>query len=117
MKCNYTSDGLRRVCKQKTEMYTTWKIGLLPVQGTWLGLVSQSLTWGSMVCVHWNFLDRILKTLGGLMEKPNSQPRSFMFTINSFKLIKSNHEYQIMKYISATLCQDVVPQNKMKQWN
>ena len=27
MKNNYTFDGLRRVCKQKTEMYTTWPIG------------------------------------------------------------------------------------------
>ena len=69
----------------------------------------------SMVCVHWNFLDRILKTLGGLMEKVDSQPRQFMlFTINSFKSMKSNHEYQIMKYFSATLCHNVVPQNKME---
>ena len=28
--------------------------------------------------------------------------------------MKSNHEYQIMKYFSATLCQNVVPQ---KRWN
>ena len=28
--------------------------------------------------------------------------------------MKSNHEYQIMKYLSATLCQNVVPQNKFK---
>ena len=55
-----------------------------------------------MVCVHWNFVDRILKTLGDLMEKFDSQP------------IKSNHEYQIMKYFSATLCHNVVPQNKME---
>ena len=48
MNNNYTFDGLRRVCKQKTEMYTTWQIGWLPVQGTWLGLVSQSVTRGSM---------------------------------------------------------------------
>ena len=27
--------------------------------------------------------------------------------------MKSNHEYQIMKYFSATMCQNVVPQNKM----
>ena len=67
-----------------------------------------------MVCVHWNFVDRILKTLGGLMEKFDSQPRSIMLsTINSFKLMKSNHGYQIMKYFSATMCQNVVPQNKM----
>ena len=44
MKNNSTFEGLRRVCKQKTEMYTTSQIGLLPVQGTWLGLVSQSVT-------------------------------------------------------------------------
>ena len=68
-----------------------------------------------MVCVHWNFVDRILKTLGGLMEKFDSQPRLFMPPIiNSFKLMKSNHEYQIMKYFSATLCHNVVPQNKME---
>ena len=48
MKNNYTFDGLRRVSKQKTEMHTTWEIGWLPVQGKWLGLVSQSFTWGSM---------------------------------------------------------------------
>ena len=35
-------------------------------------------------------------------------------TVNSFKLMKSSHEYQIMKYFSAMLCQDVVGQNKMK---
>ena len=60
-----------------------------------------------MVCVHWNFVDRILKTLGGgLMEKFDSQPRwSMLSTINSFKSIKSNHEYQILKYFSATLSQ------------
>ena len=45
---NYTLDNLRKVCKQNTEMHTTWQIGCLPVQGTWLGLVSQSVTWGSM---------------------------------------------------------------------
>ena len=28
--------------------------------------------------------------------------------------MKSNHEYQIMKYFSATFCQNVVPQNKME---
>ena len=27
--------------------------------------------------------------------------------------MKSNHEYQVMKYFSANLCQNVVPQNKM----
>ena len=48
MNNNYTFDGLRRVCKQKTEMYTTWQIGWLPVQGTWLSYKSQSVTWGSM---------------------------------------------------------------------
>ena len=47
-KNNYSFDGLRRVCKQKTEMHTTWQIGWLPVQDTWLGLVSQSVIWGSM---------------------------------------------------------------------
>ena len=26
--------------------------------------------------------------------------------------MKSNHEYQIMKYFSATLCQNLVPQNR-----
>ena len=26
-------------------------------------------------------------------------------------------EYQIMKYFSAMLCQNLVPQNKMKSWN
>ena len=31
--------------------------------------------------------------------------------------MKSNHEYQIMKYFSATLCQNVVPQNKIEQLN
>ena len=31
MKNNYTFDGLRRVCMQKTEMYTTRQIGWLPV--------------------------------------------------------------------------------------
>ena len=44
MNNTYTFDGLRRVCKQKTEMYTTWQIGWLPVQGTWLGYASQSVT-------------------------------------------------------------------------
>ena len=29
-------------------------------------------------------------------------------TINSLKSIKSNHEHQIMKYFSATLCHNVV---------
>ena len=48
MKNNYTFASLKRVWKQKTEMYTTWQIGGLPVQGTWLGCVSQSVTSGSM---------------------------------------------------------------------
>ena len=48
MKNNYTFDAQKRVCKQKTEMYATLKIGWLPVQGIWLGLVSQTVTWGSM---------------------------------------------------------------------
>ena len=46
MKNSYTFDGLKRVWKQKTEMYATWQIGRLPVQGTWQGLVSESVTWG-----------------------------------------------------------------------
>ena len=46
VKNNYTFDGLRRVCQQKTEMYTTGQIGWLQVQGTWLGLVSQSVNDG-----------------------------------------------------------------------
>ena len=59
--------------------------------------------------------DRILKPLGGLMEKFDSRPILFiLLTISSFKLMKSNHEYQIMKYFLATLCQNVVPQNKME---
>ena len=60
-----------------------------------------------MVCLHWNFVAGILKSLGGPMEK-------FDKLLNSFKLMKSNLEYQIMKYFSAMLCQNVVPQNKMK---
>ena len=36
------------VCKQKTEMYTTWQIGWIPVKGSWLGLVSHSVIRGSM---------------------------------------------------------------------
>ena len=49
------------------------------------------------------------------MEKFDSQPKLFMLsTINSFKLMKSNHEYQIMKNFSATLCHNVVLQNKKK---
>ena len=28
--------------------------------------------------------------------------------------MESNHEYKIMKYFSATFCQNVVPQNKME---
>ena len=46
MKNNYTFDGLKRVRKQKTEMYATWQIGWLPLQGTWLGSVNQSVPWG-----------------------------------------------------------------------
>ena len=34
--------------------------------------------------------------------------------VNAVKLMKSNHEYQTMKYFSAMLCQNVVPQNKME---
>ena len=50
------------------------------------------------------------------MEKFNSQPRYFMLsTKNTFKLMKSKHEYQTMKYFSATLSQNVVPQNKMEE--
>ena len=68
-----------------------------------------------MVCVHWNFVDRVLKTLGGLMEKFDSQPRSLMLsTINCSKSMKSNHEHQIMKYFSATLCHNEVPKNMME---
>ena len=53
------------------------------------------------------------------MEKFDSQPRfdsrQFMLsTVNCFKLMKSNPEYQIIKYFSATFCQNVVPQNKME---
>ena len=49
------------------------------------------------------------------MEKFDSQPRLFMLpTTNTFKLMKSNYEYQIMKYLLATLYQNVVPQNKME---
>ena len=43
MKNNYTLDSLRRVCKQKTEMYTTWQSFLpsgpglaLPHTNSWL---------------------------------------------------------------------------------
>ena len=46
------------------------------------------------------------------MKKTNSQPRLFMLsTINFYKLMKSNHEYQIMKYFLAMLYQNVVPQD------
>ena len=45
-------------------------------------------------------VDRILKPVGSIMYY--------------YKLMKSNHEYQIMKYFSATLCQNLVPQNKME---
>ena len=48
MKNNYTFDTLRRVCEHKTEICTNWQIGRLLVQGTWLGLVTRSVTWGSM---------------------------------------------------------------------
>ena len=65
------------------------------------------------------------------MEKFDSQPGYFMLsTVNPFKLIteafvKSSNihtmlyssEHQIMKYFPAMLCQDVVPQNKMKNLN
>ena len=69
----------------------------------------------SLVCIHSYYVDRILKTLGDLMENFDSQPRSFMLsTINSFKLLKSSHEYHIMKYFAATLCQNVFPQNSME---
>ena len=34
---------LRKVCKQKTELYTIWQIGWFPVQGNWLGLWSSLL--------------------------------------------------------------------------
>ena len=40
---NYILDSLRRVCKQKIEMYTTLQTGRLPIQDTWLGLVTQSV--------------------------------------------------------------------------
>ena len=48
MRNNYTLDSLRRLYKQKPEIYTTSQIGWVPVQGTWLGLVSQSVILGSM---------------------------------------------------------------------
>ena len=48
MRNNYTLDSLRRLCKQKAEIYTTSQIGWVPVQGTWLGLVGQSVILGSM---------------------------------------------------------------------
>ena len=32
--------------------------------------------------------------------------------INYFNVMKSNYEYQMMKYFSATLCQNLDPQNK-----
>ena len=49
------------------------------------------------------------------MEKFDSQPRLFMLsTIISFKLMKSNHEYQIMKYFLATLCQNISKDGIMK---
>ena len=64
---------------------------------------------------HWlvfteTVLDKILKTLGRLMKKSDSQPRLFMFsTTSSFKLMKSNPENEIMK--------NVVHQNKIEQLN
>ena len=49
------------------------------------------------------------------MEMFDSQPRLFLLsTINSLILMKSNHEYQIMKYFLSNLCQNVVPQNKIE---
>ena len=49
------------------------------------------------------------------MKKFDSQAKLFMLpTINFFKLIKSSHEYQIMKYFLATFCQNVVPKTKME---
>ena len=48
MKKNYTLDSLKRICKQKIEVHTTWQIGKLPVQGNWLGLVTQSVLWAFM---------------------------------------------------------------------
>ena len=40
------------------------------------------------------------------MQKFDSQPRLFMLSIiNSFKLMKSYHEYQIMKYFLDVLRQ------------
>ena len=45
------------------------------------------------------------------MEKLDFQPRLFILSaINPFELIKSNYEYQIMKYFLPTLCQNIVPQ-------
>ena len=37
-----------------------------------------------------------------------------LFKVNYFKLMESNNEYQVIKYSSAMLCQNVVPQNKME---
>ena len=34
--------------------------------------------------------------------------------VNSFNLMKSNHEYQSMRYFSATLYQNLVPKDKME---
>ena len=48
IKNNYTFDSLRRVCEHKIEICTTWQIGRLPVQDTWLSLVTRSIIWGSM---------------------------------------------------------------------
>ena len=70
MKNNYTFDSLRRVFKQKTEMYSTWQIGWLPVQGTWLGLVSQSVTWKKK---------KILPTYPIFFEPPVPYPDLFSY--------------------------------------
>ena len=49
------------------------------------------------------------------MEKLNSQSKLLMLpTTNSFILMKSNHEYQIMEHFLAALCQNVIPQNKIE---
>ena len=49
------------------------------------------------------------------MKKFDSQAKLIMLpTINFFKLIKSSHEYQIMKYVLATFCHIVVPKTKME---
>ena len=49
------------------------------------------------------------------MEKFDFKPRLFMLsTKNSFKLMKSNQVNENIKYFLATLCQNVVPRNKIK---